>query len=154
MDIVVHIQFVIFEVDTGKDGIFLESVISDQVIPIGQVSRRFFLLVIAAQEEKYLGLEGVPFPIPVELSQKRVLFEDFEHELGAESGLEHLSQSSFSDPDYSLDSDIHKFGVPLVLCLFSALRIPSFDFRRNQIYANLSEFPLQIGYKHHLLHNQ
>jgi hypothetical protein len=76
------------------------------------------LLVITAQQEKNLGLEGVPLPIPIELSQERVLFENFKHELGTEGGLEHLSQGGFSYADYALNSNIHKSGIPLAFVSF------------------------------------
>jgi len=73
---VVHIQFVTPEVDACKKCVLFESVIGDQVLPFSkQGGDAAALLMIAAEQEEDLGLEGITIAVRVEGTQKGILLE-------------------------------------------------------------------------------
>jgi hypothetical protein len=53
-----------------------------------------------------LGLKGVTLPVGIEIGEERVLFEDFEQQVGVKHRLEQSRQGGFAYSDDALDSDI------------------------------------------------
>ena len=65
------------------------------------------MLVVAAEQEENLGLEGIPLPVGVEIGQERVFFKDFQQQLSLEGWLQQARQGSFSDADNTFDGCVH-----------------------------------------------
>ena len=65
------------------------------------------LLMVAAEQEEDLGLEGVARPVGVEIGEEGILLEDLEQDLGFESGLEQARQGGLADADDTFDGNVH-----------------------------------------------
>ena len=80
---VIHLQFIPGQVDAGEEGILGEGVIGKQGPARGDDSGDTpALLVIAAEKEEDLGLEGVTGAVRIEIREERVLLKDLEQHIG------------------------------------------------------------------------
>ena len=106
---VIHLQFVAAQVDAGKEGVLLEGIVRNERLGLGQpVADVAALLMVAAEQEEDLRLEGVALAVGVKVAQKGVLFKDFQHQFGVEAGLQHARQRSFANTDNTFDRKVHE----------------------------------------------
>jgi hypothetical protein len=96
----------VLQVQIREDFVLLEDVIGHQE-PVEQVClKKLPLLLVPGEKEEDLCLEGIPFRIPVEIPEKGVLLEFFEHDLGPEGFPQHLAQCGLANADASFDRDV------------------------------------------------
>ena len=65
------------------------------------------LLVVAAEQEEDLGLEGIARPVFVEVGQERILLKNLQLQFGVKIGLQQARKRGFSDADDALNGNIH-----------------------------------------------
>src|SRR5439155_1530425 len=68
------------------------------------------LLLVAAEQEVHLRLEGVARPVAVEVLEERVLLHLLEHELRREPVREHARETRLARPDHALDHQVTVLG--------------------------------------------
>ena len=82
VDLVIDIEFIALQVDAGKEGIFIEGVIRNNVPASCQGGRNHLVLMgIAAHQEENLSLEGITLPIGVKTPEKGIFFKDFQQQI-------------------------------------------------------------------------
>jgi hypothetical protein len=64
--------------------------------------------MITTQQKEDLGLKGIAFTITVKIGKERVLFKDFQNDLGIECGLEKAGKSGLTDSDNPFDGNVHE----------------------------------------------
>src|SRR3990170_5849681 len=96
VDLLVKAQLVLVEVQVSEYPVLGEKIIGNY----GGVEQlrleHVLLLLIAAQEEEKLGLEGILFHVAVELGQKSVLFDLFQKGLAAEFLCQEFGKARFA----------------------------------------------------------
>jgi len=65
------------------------------------------LLVIAAEQEEHLRLEGVARPVAVKIAQEGIFLKDFQQQGSLEGRLQQAGKGGFPHPDDSFDRKIH-----------------------------------------------
>ena len=78
MNPTIHCQFIITQVQPGKNFIFGKGVIGNEAAFFQSVGYGLMLLMVAAEQKEDLGLEGVTFSVFVETGQEWVFLEHFE----------------------------------------------------------------------------
>ncbi len=69
MDVMINLQFITFEVNSGKEGVFVESIVRNyHLAGLQNPWNKFILLVITTHQKKYLGLKSVTTAIAVEIA--------------------------------------------------------------------------------------
>ena len=68
------------------------------------------LLAIAAEQEEYLGLEGVSGAVTVKIGEKRILLENFEQQFGLKTGLQQAGQGGLANADDPFNGNVHETG--------------------------------------------
>jgi hypothetical protein len=111
MDALVHLQFIPSQVDAGEEGVLGEGVIGKQGFAGGDDGRdAAALLVVAAEQEEDLGLEGIAGPVGVEIGEEGVFLEDLEQQVCFECRCEQAGQGGLPDADNTFDGDVHGFN--------------------------------------------
>ncbi len=105
----VGVELVAAQVELGEQRVLLEGVVGDQVSAGQDFRDRLALLVVAAEQEEDLGLEGVALPVAVEVGQEGILLERLEEQLGGKHRLEQPGQGGLADTDDTFDGQIHAF---------------------------------------------
>ena len=90
----------------GKQPIFGEKVVADELASGERASDDAVLLAVAAQQKEDLSLEGVARPIGIEVTQERVFLEDLQEDVGGQCLAEKARQGRFADPDGPFNGDI------------------------------------------------
>lgn len=102
----VHLQFIVDQIELGKQAVFVKEIVADQPAARQGLGDDAVLLVIAADQEENLGLEGVAGAIGVEITEKRVLFEHFQQRFGGQGLRQHPRQGGLAHADDAFDRDV------------------------------------------------
>ena len=87
-----------------------EKVIADERAARKRAGDDAVLLSVTAQQKEDLSLEGVARPISVEVTQERVLLEDFQEDFGGQGLAEKACQGRLADPNGAFDGDVDVGG--------------------------------------------
>ncbi len=97
----------------GKQRILGKGVIGDHGCALRQQFRqRPPLLVVAAEQEEYLRLEGIALAVGIKIGQEWVFFEHLEHQRRGECWLQQARQTGFAHSDDAFDGNIHHEPSP------------------------------------------
>ncbi len=68
------------------------------------------LLVVAAQQEEDLGLEGVAPPVGIEVGQEGVLLEGLEQQHSVKHRMKQARQGGLADADDAFNRQVHRLN--------------------------------------------
>ena len=79
VDTLVHVEFVAFQINAGEQAVLGKSIVgNERLAGLQNGPDPASLLVVTAEQEENLGLEGVAFTVAVKVGEERVFFEDLE----------------------------------------------------------------------------
>src|SRR3989338_1650691 len=106
IDFVVELLFVGGQIDAGKNPVLGEGVVADNRLTEHIVLHQLLLLLIAIEQKKELGLEGIAFAVFVKIGQKGILIDRFKNGLAPQIFRKALDQRGFAGADGAVDGDI------------------------------------------------
>jgi len=113
MHAVIYSQLIAFQVDAGKQRIFIKGVIGDNHMSGSQsFGDDLMLLLVAAEQEEDLRLEGIAAAVAIKVGEEGIFLENFEQKVGRKSGVDKARQGGLADSDNAFDGYIHKVKLP------------------------------------------
>jgi len=106
MNTAVHRQLVVLQVEPGKQLIFGKGVVGDEHALAQCLWHRLVLLMVAAEQEKELGLKRQAVAILVKTRQKRIFLKHFQQHGGVvEFVLQQAGQRGFAHTNDPFNGD-------------------------------------------------